>query len=489
MMSSAMLIDLLQIILLTLTTVAVMVVAGFRRDHGLVNVLTQCGLFAALLVFAVIRPVTPLQVTPLLIIDEYSLFFSSLIIIGAIAVTAMAYPYFEKHHQMNEEFYLLVLCGTLGGVVMAASNHFVSFFIGMEMMGISLYAMIAYTVHAKQPAKFPLEAAIKYLILSGIASAVMLFGMALIYAMVGTFEFPLLAAATGGLDASLHPLMLTGYLMIIVGIAFKLSLVPFHMWTPDVYEGAPLPVTAFLATISKIAMVAVAMRLLLAAQAFSFGQVTSVLSLLAAASMILGNLLAVMQSNIKRLLAYSSIAHLGYLMVVIIAAVAVPELLSIESMGFYIAAYFCMTIAGFAVLSALSNAGKEMDSIVDFQGLFWRNPWLATVMIVVLFSLAGIPLTAGFIGKFYIFTTGVEGQLWYLLTMLIIGSAIGLYYYLRLIYTMLQEPHHNLANDPAAVRLPLGLNAVMTAMTVAIIYLGVYPTAFIKTLQSLASTL
>lgn len=487
-MSSAALTDLLQIILLTVTTVAVMVTAGFKRDHGLVNALTQAGLFASLFIFVFIEPVTPLQVTPLLIIDEYSLFFSALIIIGGIAVTAMAYPYFEKHHQYNEEFYLLVLCGTLGGVVMAASNHFVSFFIGMEMLGISLYALIAYPIHSAKPAKFPLEAAIKYLIMSGIASAVMLFGMALIYAMAGTFEFAKLAQATSGVEGAYQPVLLVGYLMIIAGIAFKLSLVPFHMWTPDVYEGAPMPVTAFLATVSKAGMVAVALRLLLAAEAFNFGEVTVVLSLLAAASMIFGNLLALMQSNLKRLLAYSSIAHLGYLLVVVIAAAAVPDLVSIESMTYYMAAYFLMSLGGFAVLSALSNSNKELDSITDIQGLFWRNPWLATVMITVLLSLAGIPLTAGFIGKFYIFTTGVEGKLWFLLTVLIIGSSIGLYYYLRLIYTMLQEPHGTIANDPAAARLPTGLNAVMAAMTLAIIYLGVYPTTFMETLQSLART-
>jgi len=487
-MNSAALTDLLQIILLTVTTVAVMVVAGFRRDHGLINALTQTGLVASLAVFAVIKPVLPLQITPLLIIDQYSLFFGALAIIGGIAVTAMAYPYFEKHNQHNEEFYLLVLCGTLGGVIMAASNHFVSFFIGMEMLGISLYAMIAYPLHMPKPGKFPLEAAVKYLIMSGIASAVLLFGMALVYAMVGTFEFPALAQATGGLDPSMHPLLLVGYMMIIVGIAFKLSLVPFHMWTPDVYEGAPVPVTAFLATVSKAGMAAVALRLLLAAQAFSFGQIVVVMSLLAAASMIFGNLLAVMQSNIKRMLAYSSIAHLGYLLVVVIAAAAVPGMLSIESMSYYMAAYFLMSLGGFAVLSALSNAGKEMDSIVDFQGLFWRNRWLATVLITVLLSLAGIPLTAGFIGKFYIFTTGVEGQLWFLLTVLIVGSSIGLYYYLRLIYTMLQEPHRTMAEDPAVLPVPLGLNVVMAAMVLAIIYLGVYPTPLIKTLQDLAST-
>ncbi len=488
-MSSEQLIDLLQIILLTVSTVVVMVTAAFKRDHGLINSLTQAGLFASLLVFVFITPVTPLQVTPLLIIDEYSLFFSALCIIGAIGVTALAYPYFEKHNEQNEEFYILVLTGTLGGVVLSSSNHFVSMFIGMEMIGISLYAMIAYPIHSAKVAKFPLEAALKYLILSGIASATILFGMALVYAMLGTFEFARLGTAAAALtDGNANLILLVGFLMIIAGIAFKLSLVPFHMWTPDVYEGAPVPVTAFLATISKAAMVAVSLRFLLEAEAFAFPAITIVLSLMAAASMIFGNLLALMQSNVKRLFAYSSIAHLGYLLVVVIAAAAVPDILSIESMSYYMAAYFLMSLGGFAVTSALSNSGKELDHISDYQGLFWRNPWLSSVMIVVLFSLAGIPLTAGFIGKFYVFTTGVEGELWFLLTMLIAGSAIGLYYYLRIIYMMLQPAAADLKDDPAAARLPFGVRAVMAAMTIAILWLGVYPMPLIATLQSLAST-
>ena len=486
-MSSDALIDLLQLILLTVTTVVVMLTAAFKRDHGLINSLTQVGLAASLLVFAFIEPITPLQVTPLLIIDEYSLFYSALSIIGAMAVTALAYPYFEKFNQLNEEFYILVLTGTLGAVVLACSNHFVSLFIGMEMLGISLYAMIAYPIHAKVVAKYPLEAAIKYLIMSGIASAMMLFGMALIYAITGSFEFAALATSNSGLGDSDQLIIIIGYLMLVAGIAFKLSLVPFHMWTPDVYEGAPVPVTAFLATVSKASMVAVTLRLLLNAGAFTFTQLTVVLSLLAAASMIFGNLLALMQSNVKRLLAYSSISHLGYLLVVIIAAAAVPDLLSIESVSYYMAAYFFTSLGGFAVISALSTSEQELDSITDYQGLFWRNPWLSAVMITVLLSLAGIPLTAGFIGKFYIFTIGVEGQLWFLLTMLIIGSAIGLYYYLRLIYTMLQKPQHQ-GTDPAAGSLPLGTNLLMAVMIFAIIWLGVYPSPIIATLQSLAAT-
>jgi len=486
-MSTDVLIDLLQIIMLTLTSVIVMLVAGFKREHGLVNVLTTAGLAASLLVFVFVDPVLPLQATELLYFDEYSLFFSGLIILGALTVSILAYPYFKAHDNYNEEFYILLMTATLGAVVLACSTHFVSFFIGMEMLGVSLYAMIAYPVHDDKTAKFPLEAAIKYLIMSGLASGLILFGIALIYALTGTMFFNDLSPAIETQDVAASPVLLAGWLMIIAGVAFKLSLVPFHIWTPDVYEGAPVPVTAYLATVSKTAMLAVTLRLLLISDAFQYEALLLALTVMAAASMLVGNFLALLQANVKRLLAYSSIAHLGYLMVVIIAAASIPDMLSVESMGFYITAYFIMSLAGFAVISSLSNSGKELDMISDYQGLFWRNPWLAAVMITVLFSLAGIPLTAGFIGKFYVFTSGVEGSLWFLLTMLIIGSSIGLYYYLRIIYAMLQQPGKISKQDPASKVLPFGTHAVLASMTAIIIYLGVYPMPMIEILQSLAA--
>jgi len=485
-MYSNLIIDLMQIIMLTISTVVVMMTTAFKRDHGLISGLTVFGLFASLLTFVFIQPVLPLEATQLLIIDEYSLFFSNLIIVGAIGVALLAYPYFQNHNVQNEEFYILLMTATLGAVVLACSNHFVSFLLGMEMMGVSLYAMIAYPVHAAKSAKFPLEAGVKYLILSALTSGITLFGIALVYAYIGTMgfdEIPTALEAAGDLG----PVFLIGVLMIVAGAAFKLSLVPFHIWTPDVYEGAPVPVTAFLATVSKAAMLAVTLRLLLVSNAIELNVVTTVLTVMAAASIIFGNLLALLQENVKRLFAYSSIAHLGYLLVIIIAAAKIPGALSVEGVSFYMLAYFVMSLSGFAVISALSNSEKEYDQLADFRGLFWRNSWVSAVLITVLLSLAGIPLTAGFIGKFYIFTTGVESELWFLLTMLIIGSAIGLYYYLRLIYIMLQ-PAEDDANDPAAVSLPLGVHAVMAAMTAAIIYLGVYPAPMIDTLQSLAST-
>lgn len=484
-MYSNLIIDLMQIIMLTISTVVVMMTTAFKRDHGLISGLTVFGLFASLLTFVFIQPVLPLEATQLLIIDEYSLFFSNLIIVGAIGVALLAYPYFQNHNVQNEEFYILLMTATLGAVVLACSNHFVSFLLGMEMMGVSLYAMIAYPVHAAKSAKFPLEAGVKYLILSALTSGITLFGIALVYAYIGTMGFDEIPTA---LEAAgeLGPVFLIGVLMIVAGAAFKLSLVPFHIWTPDVYEGAPVPVTAFLATVSKAAMLAVTLRLLLVSNAIELNVVTTVLTVMAAASIIFGNLLALLQENVKRLFAYSSIAHLGYLLVIIIAAAKIPGALSVEGVSFYMLAYFVMSLSGFAVISALSNSEKEYDQLADFRGLFWRNSWVSAVLITVLLSLAGIPLTAGFIGKFYIFTTGVESELWFLLTMLIIGSAIGLYYYLRLIYIMLQ-PAEDDANDPAAVSLPLGVHAVMAAMTAAIIYLGVYPAPMIDTLQSLAS--
>jgi NADH-quinone oxidoreductase subunit N len=485
-MYSNLIIDLMQIIMLTAGSVVVMVTAAFKRDHAVVCGLTVFSLFAALLTFVFVEPLLPMQATQLLLIDEYSLFFSNLVIVGAIAVALLAYPYFEKHAIQNEEFYILLMTATLGGVVLACSNHFVSFLLGVEMLGISLYAMIAYPIHAPTSAKFPLEAGIKYLILSALTGAVTLFGIALVYAYLGTLAFdeiPDALAAAGDLGA----VFIIGVLMIVFGAGFKLSLVPFHMWTPDVYEGAPVPVTAYLATVSKAAMLAVTMRLILASNALDFTPIVFILTLMAAASMILGNLLAVMQENVKRLFAYSSIAHLGYLMIVVIASAGISNAFAVEAMSFYMLGYFLMSIAGFAVISAISDCEQEMDSLEDFRGMFWRNSWLSTVLITVLLSLAGIPLTAGFIGKFYILSVGVEDGLWFLMSMLIVGSAIGLYYYLRLIYIMLQKPEQGTAADRAANSLPVGINVVMAAMTLGIIYLGIYPAPMIATIQSLAS--
>ena len=288
----------------------------------------------------------------------------------------------------------------------------------------------------------PLEAALKYLVLSGVGSTIMLFGMALIYHSTGALGFAELAASvTTGDRADLW--LVAGQVLFIIGIAFKLSLIPFHMWTPDVYQGAPAPVTGYLATVSKAAVFAVLLRFALDAQLLEFSSMAQlsiglVLAIIAVLSMVIGNVLALLQDSIKRLLAYSSIAHVGYLMIAILVLNALPEgAMAVETALVFLAGYLAMTLAAFAVVSELSSAAAgERDSIDEYAGLFWRRPVLAAVLTAALLSLAGIPLTAGFIAKFYLFAAGVEGALWGLLWALILGSALSIYYYLKIVFAM-----------------------------------------------------
>ena len=365
--------------------------------------------------------------------------------------------------------------------MLACSQHFVSFFLGMEILSICLYGMIAYTVQQPGAAKFPLEAGIKYLLLSGASSAMILFGIALIYTQTGTLLFSeipqrLVEAGQG------NPIVITGWMMAVAGIAFKLSLVPFHMWTPDVYEGAPVPATTFIATASKAAMVAVVLRLVLASQAYEIDGLLSTVTVLAALSMVVGNLLALLQKNIKRLLAYSSIAHLGYVMIVMVAAGSMASSAAAEAVTYYMAAYVFTTLAGFAVVSALSSSTNEQDQLASYQGLFWQRPWVALPLMIVMLSLAGIPLTMGFIGKFYVIQAGVTGQLWLLLAMLVIGSGIGIFYYLRVVYLLVQPP----SGESEQGGLPLAVTATLLLTSGTVVLLGIWPTGLIASLSGLS---
>lgn len=484
-MNSDILLNLSQLIILAVSVLVVMLVAAFRREHGLVSGLTLAGLFLALFVFLIVPPIMPLEMTSLLIMDGYTLFFSSLIIFSAIIVCVLAYPYLQYHHRQNEEFYALLLLATFGAVVLASSTHFISFLLGMETLSISLYAMIAFTVHRRDAAAHPLEAAIKYLVLSASASAIMLFGIALLYAQTGTLSFMELPARIAESSDNFDPIVITGLMMLLAGIGFKLSQVPFHLWTADVYEGAPVPVTALIATVSKVAMLALVLRLLLSVEAYQSRELITGLAVLSAASMLIGNLLALRQDNIKRLLAYSSIAHLGYVLVILIAGASIEAPLVVEAIIFYIAAYTVTTLAGFAVISALSNASAETDQLGDYQGLFWQRPWLSTAMIIVMLSLAGIPLTMGFLAKFYAIKASIDGGLWVLLGLLIAGSGIGLYYYLRVIYLMLEPAVSGQASSRP--RSAFGINLSLVGLCLLILVLGVYPGPLVDTAYHLAS--
>jgi NADH-quinone oxidoreductase subunit N len=305
--------------------------------------------------------------------------------------------------------------------------------------------------------------------------------MALVYAEIGSMEFIKIAshAASAGVYSLI---LLAGVVLIIVGVGFKLAVVPFHLWTPDVYEGAPAPVTAFIATASKGAVFALVLRFFSSVDIHAHNSLVVIFTTVAIASMFTGNLLALLQTNVKRILAYSSISHLGYLLVTLLAGGAT----AVTAAAFYLAAYFITTLGAFGVVTVLSKRDRDADRMEDYQGLATRQPWLAGILTAMLFSLAGIPLTAGFVGKFYVVAAGVDSSLWLLVVALVVNSVIGLFYYLRIIIAMYASPVQQA--EPEQIPSVLG-HTVLACLTVLLVWLGVYPGTIIdlikKTIQSL----
>ncbi|MBT5558909.1 MAG: NADH-quinone oxidoreductase subunit N [Proteobacteria bacterium] len=477
-------------LVVSIVALVLMMQIAFKR-HATFSWLLGCsGFILALLALKPMAEITPQTVTPLLVSDQYSVFFSALILLTGLITTLLAKDYLKNRTGENEEFYLLLLLSSLGALILVSATHVASFLLGMELLGVALYALIAYP----ERGKLPLEAAIKYLILSGAASAILLFGFALIYAVLGTLSFAGIGQALNSTIAEDQQLLfLMGTAMIFTGIGFKLSLVPFHMWTPDVYQGSPAPVTGFLATISKGAIFAALLRLFIDAELYQHQALMLSLSALAIASMLVGNLLALRQDNLKRILAYSSIAHIGYLLITLIVyGVLQQPGLAVEAATFYLTAYIVTSLAAFSLLSIISSNTKdtELDDISQIQGLFWRQPILALMLMVALLSLAGIPLTAGFIGKFYIFTAGIEGSLWVLLAALVIGSGISIYYYLRIIFQMtMKVPVSESASsalDPVTTPLSLVSKFVVCLLIFMMLYLGVLPQTLMQYLGGLS---
>ena len=468
------------LLITSLTVVVVMLAIAWRRNHSQTFLLSVAGLNLALLSIFPALKVAPLAVTPLLMMDNFAYLYTGLILVSTLACVTLAHAYLGEggtgYPGNREELYLLILLAAAGGIVLVSAQHLAGLFIGLELLSVPVYGLVAYAFFNKRS----LEAGIKYMVLSAAGSAFLLFGMALLYADAGTLSFDGIAKA---LASTNMPSLLAqmGLGMMLVGLAFKLSLVPFHLWTPDVYEGAPAPVAAFLATASKVAVFAVLMRLYMISPAASSGVLSTVLAVIAVASILIGNLLALTQSNLKRLLGYSSIAHFGYLLIALIASKG----LAMEAMGVYLVTYVITSLGAFGVITLMSSpyAGRDADALYEYRGLFWRRPYLTAVMTVMMLSLAGIPLTAGFIGKFYIIATGVESQLWWLVGALVIGSAIGVYYYLRVMVTLyLVEP--NLRRHDAPLKWEQQTGGVMLlAIALLAFVLGVYPQPLLEMVQ------
>lgn len=413
-------------------------------------------------------------------VDGYAVFFFALFVLAGMITAVLVFRYLPTRAAHRQEFYILLTIAVLGATVTAAATNFAGFLLGIEVLSVSLYAMIAYPEDTKPP----LEASAKYLVLSGAASSTILFGMALIYLATGTIGFSLNGADNGAdLATGDRNILLLGQALLLGGVFFKLSLVPFHMWTPDVYQGAPAPVTGFVATVSKGAVFAVLLRYALDANLLEAEVIRTIVVVVAVLSMIGGNLLALLQTNLKRLLAYSSIAHVGYLLIALMLA-GMPDgsrSLGVETGLVYLTGYFLMTLAAFAVVTALSGDREDAEELDAYEGLLWRRPVLAAVLIVAALSLAGIPLTVGFIAKFYVVAAGVEATVWALIWALIVGSAIGVYYYLRIVFAMTKREDGEEEGQRAA------WEASLAAMVLGggIVVLGVYPTPLVDLLRGL----
>jgi NADH-quinone oxidoreductase subunit N len=449
-----------------------MLLIAFRVSHRIIQLISLLLYALAFLSLVLIQDTIPHQIAPLLIVDGFSVFITGLIIFSGFVINILSYIYFEEKEESPKEYYVLLFLATLGASTLAVSMNFISLFLGLEILSVSLYALIAYLrarVH-------PIEASIKYLVLAAFSSAFLLFGMALIYLITGSMEFTVINERLN-LLASLSPLVVTGLGMMLVGIGFKLAVVPFHLWAADVYQGAPAPITAFIATASKGGVLAVLLRFFVEIDGFRFNEMPVVLLVIAIASMLVGNLLALQQRNVKRILAYSSIAHLGYLLVAFVAA----NNASTSAITFYLLTYFLSSLTAFGIITLMSGKESDAEDIAMYKGLFWRKPILASIFTASLLSLAGIPLTAGFIGKFYIISAGLRTGLWISCIILVISSVVGLYYYLRIITTMFSEQEELVAEEKKAHPLFYIFSSLtLSFLTIAIVWLGINPEGFIS---------
>src|SRR3984893_1764720 len=460
---------LLPLIAVSTTAVVLMIAIAVRRNHKVAVAISLMGLAAAFGSLPLAVSDVPRQVTSLFILDSYSLLYIAILLCAAAFVFLFGYDYLGHRQEYREEFYLLILLATTGAMVLVVSRHFASFFLGLELLSVALYALISYA----RTQSASIEAGIKYLVLAASSSSVLLFGLALIYADSGSMELSQFAAVmsrTAG-PTNTFPL-LTGLMLVLTGVGFKLAVVPFHLWTPDVYEGAPLPVTAFIATVSKAGMFAFLLRWFHVHDVGLAGAPGLVLTIVAIASMLTGNLLALSQTNIKRILAFSSIAHMGYLLVALLAGGS----LGAPAATYYLIAYAATILGAFGLMTLMSGPRYEATSIDDYRGLFWKRPLVAGAFTTTLLSLAGISITAGFLGKFYVIAAGASQSRWVLLFTLVASSTIGLFYYLRIIVAMYSQPEGpGLEAESSTRPLPLPATLALAALTGLIFLLGVYP--------------
>ena len=473
-MSNMQLLALLPLLIPAGAAVLVLLGVALKRSFGATFFLSLLAFTAGFA--ALFTPGSAVMIPSLLTVDHYARYFMGLTFLSNFVVTLLAYRYIAEYGENREEFFLLLLLETIGALVLVSSTHFASLFLGYEITSVSLYGLIGYNRLKERS----IEAGVKYLILGGVSSAFLLFGMALVYADLGTMALDQLS--TGIMKAGgVSRLALVGISMIIVGIGFKLAWVPFHMWTADVYQGAPVPVTASLTTVSKIAVFALLIRLFHGIPILDYPALYWMFAIIAGFSMLLGNWLALMQRNVKRMLAYSSISHFGYLILPLLAGGERGA----ESAAFYLTAYTVATLGSFGVLTVLSNPQREHETMEDFDGLGRQRPMISAVFTFMLLSLAGIPVTIGFIGKFFLLRAGLGSSLWALSLILVAGTSISFFYYLRLVVLLFRRGEADEREVKASKVVSLAEHSVMVFLVTLLVGFGAYPAPLIRLIQAM----
>jgi NADH-quinone oxidoreductase subunit N len=359
--------------------------------------------------------------------DPFALFMKALLLIGSAVSIVMAIRFNEEHHIARFEFPVLVLLAATGMMVMVSANDLITLYLGLELQSLALYVLASFDRDSVRSS----EAGLKYFVLGALSSGMLLYGASMVYGFTGTTSFVELAKLlTGGATPSAG--LVIGIVFVIVGLAFKVSAVPFHMWVPDVYEGAPTPITAFFAVAPKMAAIALFMRFLIEPFGAMLAEWRQVIVFLSIASMVLGAVAAIAQSNIKRLMAYSSIGHIGYALIGL--AAASPA--GIRGVLIYMSIYLFMNVGTFAVILCMRQQGRMLEGINDLAGLSRTQPGLALALAIFMFAMAGIPPTAGFFSKLYIFLAAIDAHLTGLAIIGVVASVVGAFYYLRIVKVM-----------------------------------------------------
>ena len=442
-----------------------------QRRKSLLGYLAFFGIAAAILPAALAARLQGTAFGGMVIIDGFAVYFRVLVLAVSMLIVLISAGYLRREGAESGEYYSLLLYSTAGQCMMAAANELIVVFIGLEISSIASYILAGYL----RREKLGNEASAKYFLLGSFATAFLLYGIALIYGTAGTTSLSELHNILSSRQAAPSGILVgTAAALMFVGFAFKVSAAPFQVWAPDVYQGAPAPVTAFLAAGPKAAAFAVFIRVFMTAFGATSGAWAPVVWMSALLTMIVGNFAALAQHNVKRLLAYSSIAHAGYVMV----AVAAHSEIGTAAAMFYLAAYVFMNVGAFAIVSYFSRKGERFVRIEDFAGLGRRRPMIAAMFTIFLLSFIGVPLTGGFFAKFYVFKAALDANLVWLTVLGLLNSAVAAFYYLRLLVVMyMQEPGESTKDLPP---LPWGTKAAMWASAALTLLLGIFPSVVLN---------